>query len=34
MPAGSDAMTDTHYYLALAAAFVRGRLPDAPDFPR
>ena len=32
-PAGADAMTDTHYYLALAAAFVRGRLPDAPALP-
>lgn len=29
--AGSNAMTDTHYYLDLAAAFVRGRLPGAPD---
>jgi ubiquinone/menaquinone biosynthesis C-methylase UbiE len=27
------AMTDTHYYLDFAAAFVRGRLPDAPDLP-
>ena len=26
-------MTDAHYYLDLAAAFVRGRLPDAPDLP-
>ena len=26
-------MDDTHYYLDLAAAFVRGRLPDAPDLP-
>src|SRR5579885_3198652 len=26
-------MSDTHYYLDLAAAFVRGRLPDAPDLP-
>lgn len=33
MPAGSNAMTDAHYYLDLAAAFVRGRLPDAPDLP-
>lgn len=33
MPAASDAMTDTHYYLDLAAAFVRGRLPDAPALP-
>jgi ubiquinone/menaquinone biosynthesis C-methylase UbiE len=24
-------MDDTHYYLDLAAAFVRGRLPDAPE---
>ena len=26
-------MTDTHYYLDFAAAFVRGRLPDVPDLP-
>ena len=26
-------MTDAHYYLDLAAAFVRGRLPDVPDLP-
>ena len=26
-------MTDAHYYLDLAAAFVRGRLPDAPALP-
>jgi ubiquinone/menaquinone biosynthesis C-methylase UbiE len=26
-------MDDTHYYLDLAAAFVRGRLPDAPALP-
>jgi ubiquinone/menaquinone biosynthesis C-methylase UbiE len=26
-----DGMTDAYYYLDLAAAFVRGRLPDAPD---
>src|SRR5262245_13762527 len=24
---------DRHYFLDLAAAFVRGRLPDAPDLP-
>ncbi len=24
-------MTDRHYFLELAAAFVRGRLPDAPE---
>jgi ubiquinone/menaquinone biosynthesis C-methylase UbiE len=33
MPTPADAMTDTHYYLDLAAAFVRGRLPDAPSLP-
>jgi ubiquinone/menaquinone biosynthesis C-methylase UbiE len=26
-------MDDIRYYLDLAAAFVRGRLPDAPDLP-
>src|SRR5688572_31720081 len=26
-------MNDRHYYLDLGAAFVRGRLPDAPDLP-
>src|SRR5262245_7384577 len=26
-------MDETHYFLDLAAAFVRGRLPDAPDLP-
>lgn len=26
-------MTQSHYFLDLAAAFVRGRLPDAPDLP-
>lgn len=26
-------MTDAHYYLDLAAAFVRGRLPDVPALP-
>lgn len=26
-------MTDAHYYLDLGAAFVRGRVPDAPDLP-
>src|SRR5262249_23235884 len=26
-------MDETHYFLDLAAAFVRGRLPDAPGLP-
>ena len=26
-------MNESHYYLDLGAAFVRGRLPDAPDLP-
>jgi ubiquinone/menaquinone biosynthesis C-methylase UbiE len=31
--AETSSMDDTHYYLDLAAAFVRGRLPDAPALP-